>query len=478
MMTTMDRDLGTFFSPEHVAVIGVSPEPTNLGKNIVKNLLTFGFRGEVLPVGIKEGYVFGRRIYRSVDQIDRPIDMAVILTPAKTVPSILEACGRKGITRAVIEAGGFSETGEDSHELEASCRDTAQRFGIRFIGPNCIGVIHMETGLALPFLPLRNDLPAGPVSIMAQSGGVGLSYLRFCAEENIGLRTFVSMGNKLNVDENDLLEHFIRDEGTGIILVHLEGFRDGRRFLEVASRSDKPVLVHKTNRFSQSARIAYSHTAALSTDDTLVTNALDQAGCVRVNTMADAMDYVKILTLPPLRGTRLGVVSRSGGHAVIAADACAHYGFELPPFPEDFLRRIATHVRAGVIRLQNPLDLGDLFDLAFYETIVDELLGRDDVDGVLLVHGYQRGFDEADSRTLIHRIEALIERYRKPVALVVVTEAVELDYLKRNSKLPYSMRRKTPCGPSTCPTDGRRGRNPPFTRTTTPPCPVEAGWRS
>ncbi len=148
------------------------------------------------------------------------------------------------------------------------------------------------------------------------------------------------------------------------------------------------------------------------------------------------MDYIKILTLPPLKGNRLAVVSRSGGHAVIAADACAHYGFELPPFPKDFLGKIESHFRANVIRLQNPLDLGDLFDLGFYEFIVEEMLKRDDVDGVLLGHGYHVGFEQKDSRMLIHRVNQLIDRYQKPVAAVIFTEAVEIDYLKRHSRLP------------------------------------------
>jgi acyl-CoA synthetase (NDP forming) len=425
-----------FFYPDNVVVIGVSPEMTNLGRNIVKNLMDFGYRGEVLSVGIKGGVLYGQRIYHSMDSIDRKIDLAVILTPARTIPGILEQCGRKGIRHVVIESGGFSEMGEDGTPLEEACITVAERFGIRFIGPNGIGITNMENGLALPFWPLREDLTKGPVSVLAQSGGVGLSYLGFLADESVGLNKFISMGNKLNVDENDLLGYLIRDEGTEIILVYLEGFTNGRRFMGIASRSDKPILVHKSNRFTASAQIAHSHTAALFADDQLVDFALEQVGCVRVNTMADALDHIKILTLPHLRGTRLAVVSRSGGHAVIAADACAHYGFSLPPFPQAFLQKIESRFRAHVIRLQNPLDLGDLFDLAFYENIVEEILRREDVDGVLLVHGYRPGFEQEASRSLAKKVEELVERYHKPVAFVVFTEAVELDHLRRHLSIP------------------------------------------
>jgi acyl-CoA synthetase (NDP forming) len=426
----------TFFYPRNIAVIGVSPEKTNLGKNIVQNCLSFGYEGEILPVGLRQGVAFGQRIYRSLEEIDREIDLAVILTPARTVPGLLEQCGGKGIRHVVIESGGFSEMGEEGKPLEKACRDIANKYRIRFIGPNGIGVINLETGLALPFMPLRSDLTLGPVSILAQSGGVGLSYLNFLAEESIGINKFVSMGNKLNVDENDLLSYLIHDRGTKMILLYLEGFTNGSRFVEIASSSDKPILVYKSNRFQASARIAHSHTAALFTDDGLVSDALEQAGCVRINTLDDAMDCIKSQNLPPLRGNRLAVVSRSGGHAVIAADACAYYGFHLAKLPDDFLRKFESRFRAHVIRLQNPLDLGDLFELEFYEYIVEEMLKRDDVDGVLLGHGYRLGYEQEASRELFKRVEHLAEQYQKPVATFVLTEAVEKDYLKKNLKIP------------------------------------------
>ena len=189
-----------FFYPRNIAVIGVSPEETNLGKNIVLNCLTFGFGGEILPVGLSGGVAFGQRIYRSLDEIAREIDLAVVLTPAQTIPGIMEQCGRKGIKHIVIESSGFSELGEQGQSLGKICVEVARRYGIRFIGPNCIGVSNFENGLTLPFMPLRTDLSPGPVSVMAQSGGVGLSYLGFLGDENIGINKFMSIGNKLDVD--------------------------------------------------------------------------------------------------------------------------------------------------------------------------------------------------------------------------------------------------------------------------------------
>jgi acetyltransferase len=430
------KQFNPFFYAKNVVVIGVSPEPANLGRSIVLNCLMFGYAGEVFSVGLSPGVVYGQRIYQSLDEIKQDIELAVILTPAKTIPTILEQCGRKGIKWAVIESAGFSELSADSKPLEQACNDIAKKYGMRFIGPNCLGLANLENGLAVPFLPLRQDLKLGPVSILSQSGGVGLSFLFFLADENMGVNKFISIGNKLNVDENDLLEYLIHDKGTRIILVYLEGFTNGRRFVDIASRSTKPVLVYKSNRFFTSANIAHSHTTALFTDDKLVDHALEQAGCIRLNTMDDALDYIKSQAMPPLKGNRLGIVSRSGGHAVIAADACAYYGFQLANLPHDFFKKFKGHFRANVTRLQNPLDLGDLFELDFYEYIVDEMLKRDDIDGVLLGHGYRRGYEHEASRLLLKKVEQLVEKYQKPVAPVILTEAVEIDYLKKNIKIP------------------------------------------
>ncbi|MDY6879773.1 MAG: acetate--CoA ligase family protein [Thermodesulfobacteriota bacterium] len=435
-MTDLLENLDTFFNPKKVVVCGVSPQLTNFGKTIVQNLLEFGFDGEIFSVGTKGGVIFGQRIYQSIEQIESRIDLAVILTPARTVPSLLEQCGRKGIKNVIIESGGFSEMGGEGISLQARCLAAAKEHGIRFIGPNCLGAINVESGLCVPFSRVNRDLLKGSVSILAQSGGVGLGYLRFLDEERIGVNKFVSLGNKVDINENELLEYLIHDRHTKIILMYLEAFTDGRRFVEIASKCDKPILIHKSNRFEASAQIAHSHTAALFANDELVDYALEQAGCVRVNAMSDAIDYIKILSLPPLRGTRLAVVTRSGGHAVNAADACAHFGFCLPPLPRDFLEKIETRLKANVIRLQNPLDLGDLFDLTFYESIVEETLRLDNVDGVLLGHGYRAGFEKGDSRNFIKKVGELVIKYQKPVAVVVFTEAVEIDYLKSNCNIP------------------------------------------
>ncbi|MGC1404480.1 MAG: CoA-binding protein, partial [Thermodesulfobacteriota bacterium] len=256
-----------FFYPTSVAVIGVSNSPDNLGRNIVSNLLEFQFDGQIFSVGPRGGVLFGQKIYPEIGQIPAEVDLAVILTPAITVVDILRQCGEKGIKRAVIESGGFREFAENRAHLEKELLQVAGKYGIRFIGPNGLGVINRENGLCLPFMAMHKEMRLGHISILAQSGGVGLSYIGFLASENSGINKFVSMGNKLNVTENDLLEFLIQDPGTEVICLYLEGIADGRRLMEIISRSSKPVIIHKSNVSPISAHIAFSHTASLLSDD-------------------------------------------------------------------------------------------------------------------------------------------------------------------------------------------------------------------
>jgi len=229
------------FYPCTIAVIGVSAKPTNLGRNIVANLVEYGFDGIVYAVGPSGGMIETRRIYHSVGDIPDHIDLAVILTPAKTVPGVLEECGQKGVRWAIIETAGFREYGEAGQQLEIEMRQVAEKYGIRFVGPNCIGAINMENGFCVPFPRLKKFVKRGEVSIITQSGGVGMSVLNLMANEGLGLNKFVSVGNMLDLTAEDMLEYMIADEGTRLIFLYLESIQDGRRLMEIARRSPKPI---------------------------------------------------------------------------------------------------------------------------------------------------------------------------------------------------------------------------------------------
>jgi acetyltransferase len=424
------------FSPGSVAVVGVSAKPDNLGRNIMLNLIDFGFNGIVYPVGPSGGTITTRRIYKSVVDIPDHVDMAVILVPARFVPPVMEDCGQKGVKRAIIETAGFSEYSDEGKAIEKEVVAIAKKYNIRFIGPNCIGVINMENGFSVPFPRLTPFIRKGEVSIISQSGGVGLSIMNHMAAEGIGLNKFASVGNMLNIDAEDLLEYYIEDEGTKTIFMYLEGIRDGRRLMQLAKRSPKPILVMKSNIGKLGQNMAASHTASLSSDDRVVDIAFRQSGITRVHDVTTLSNYMKTLRLPLLKNKRLAIISRSGGHAIVAADACETVGFELADFPESFIRDIEKHFRASVIKLTNPLDLGDLFDLDVYYNIVEQTLAQDNVDGVAFLHTSVTTTERGPTRDLIARLDALGKKFNKPVAVYVSANSKEISGLRQNLDFP------------------------------------------
>lgn len=432
-MTSPLRDL---FYPTSVAVVGVSPKPDNLGRNIIYNLTEFGFDGIIYEVGMAGGVFAGRRIYRSVSDIPDQVSLAVILTPARTIPGILEECGQKGVRYAVLESAGFSEFGEAGRAIEAQVLEVARRWGIRFVGPNGIGIMNLENGLCTPFPMLKRTVRRGDISVITQSGGMGLSIINMLSSEMLGLNKFVSAGNMLDSGTEDLMECLIDDPGTSFIAMYLESIHDGRRMVRVAAGSTKPILAIKANTSSLSKSIASSHTASLSSDDAVVDAAFRQCGIIRVSDVDALGSYLKVLRLPPMRGARLAVVSRSGGHAVVAADACEALGFTLPPFPKAFLSEIEQHFRASVIKLTNPLDLGDLFDMEIYKQILERTLQQQNVDGLVFLHTYVAGAETEGSRALMNAVAEMSHRYDKPVALCVSADNEEIAYLKRTVSYP------------------------------------------
>jgi acetate---CoA ligase (ADP-forming) len=413
-----------------VVVIGVSENPYNLARNIIGNLFEFQFNGEIFLVGKKEGILFGRRICTSMDDLREGVDVAVILTPAPTVPGILEACGRKKIPWAIVETGGFREYSEEGARLEEETLRIAKKWGIRIIGPNGIGLINLENGFVVPFVDLkRRPIRKGTVSILAQSGGVSITYCNLLASANVGISKVLSMGNKLDLDEIDYLQYLIQDPRTEIIGLYLESLKRGRELMEIARSTSKPIIIHKANTGEASRNIAKLHTAALANDDKVVEVGLRQADMIRAKDFRSFINAVKILFLPPMKGNNLVVLARSGGIAIIAADSAEMHGFRLLPLAKKFQNRMHSYFRAKVIQPTNPLDLGDLFDFDLYTKILEQVLKIKTVDGILFQHG-AAGEEKEPSRRLIQAVKELSFRYRKPVALCYQTEEEEMAFIK------------------------------------------------
>ncbi len=425
------------FYPRSVVVIGVSSRPENLGRNIVYNLIDFGYDGEIFLVGRRPGFFLGHRIHTDFADLPPGIELAVILTPAAAVPDVMRACVARGITRMVIETGGFREFSAAGAQLEAELLQLAREHGIKFVGPNGISILNRHNGLCLPFMRLNAlEVRAGKMSVISQSGGMALTYLGLGSSENLGIAKMISMGNKTCLDETDYLDYLAADEETAVIGVYLESLPRGRRFFAAVAAAGKPVILHKANTSELSRTIAQSHTAALANDDRVIDAACRQYGIYRVRTFRQFINHVKAFSMPPMRGRRLMIISRSGGHAVVAADAAADYGFDLVDLTPEFVRLVQGHSRAQVIRPTNPLDLGDLFDIDFYIEILHQVLKRPDVDGVLFNHVYQADLEGEASLHLVQAADELSRRYRKPVAMGVFSGARAVAELKRKISFP------------------------------------------
>ena len=427
----------SLFYPQSVVIVGVSDTPGNLGLNIVENLDRFMFSGEVYLVGRSGGQIGKRSIYRTIEDLPETPELAVILIPAIYVPEALEICGQKGIRRAVIETGGFGEFTSEGKKLEQRLLQIAEDYNIRFVGPNCIGIVNLENGLVLPFVSMDPGMMRkGPVSLVSQSGGIVFGGIKLFSCENIGVNKLFSIGNSVNLNENDYLEYLIQDQETRVIGLYLESIADGRQLMRLAAATDKPIVMLKSNTNPASNEIANFHTSALAGNDRVCDCALSQAGIHRVHSLGEMADLLKVFQLPLMVGNNLAVIGRSGGQIVMAADAAHLNKFHLARFSDTLLQEIGKRTRAQVIKMTNPLDMGDIFDLAFYAEVVKAVLAEPGIDGVLMQHLHSQGTETEVTLELIQNIEKLSQQYQKPVVFCIMAERDELLALKAATEFP------------------------------------------
>lgn len=425
-----------FFSPRSIVVFGASATKMNLGQIVLLNNKQIGYEGNLYGIGSQEGDVGGVHIYTSVADLPETPDVAIFLTPAKTVPGLMRECGEKGIRHVVIESGGFSEYSHGDHTLEHDVLAVAHKYGMKVIGPNCVGTVNFDMKMMMPFAFFKDIPIGGRLGLISQSGGVGGSYLRAVAGYGVKPGKFAATGNKLQLDEADFLEYFIQDPKTDIIALYLEGFKRGRAFFDLARACDKPIIIQKSNRSPISAKIAQSHTTALSSDDAVVDSAFRQAAVIRVDDELEFVNAIKVVHMPLMKGNRVAVLSRSGGHAVLSADACAKYGFEMVPFPPSYIEKLKTIYNTRVIAHQNPLDLGEIFDYTIFTTILEEALKLDQYDGVLFNHLYSSDFEGEMSRTFLAGVAKLVAQYQKPVCLTMISDRAEILKVQQSQPFP------------------------------------------
>lgn len=426
-----------FFYPESVVVFGVSTDPKNFARSTIENLEKFGFNGQVYPIGNHKGDLNGKKIFQNIEDVDEVPDLAVLLIPAQNIPVTLNSCGRKGIRHVVIQSAGFSEYRDEHRKLEEDILSIANQWRIRILGPNCLGLVNFQTSLVLPFVPLSpSDFKkGGSVSLISQSGGIFFDTLRTFSRENIGLNKIVTLGNKLDLKENDVLQFLQEDSSTSVIGLHLESISDGRKLMDLAASSSKPIIVLKSNTFPTSREIASFHTSALAGDDEVTTVAMKQSGLHRVQNLREMVETIKMFMLPPMWGNRIAVLTRSGGQGVLLADAAHRYGFEMVTLSDVFYQRVVQKNKAGIIRKTNPVDLGDI-DINFYGPILEQAVQEGSVDGVVFNHYDLLSGEMPPSLQLIDSIRDLSHRYQKPIVFLIVPKKEDWTMIHDRAEVP------------------------------------------
>jgi len=373
------------FYPRSIAVIGASRNRASIGGRLFHNLVKGNFSGPVFPVNPKADVVNSIRTHKSVLDIADPVDLAFIVVPARFALNAVTECAEKGVRGIVMITAGFSELGEEGRLMEQDLLEVVRSAGMRMVGPNCMGVLNTDVAVSMDgtFAPVFP--PRGNVAMSSQSGALGIAILDYALRNNIGISTFVSVGNKADISGNDLLLYWEGDPATDVIVLYLESFGNPRRFARIAKRiaRKKPILAVKSGRTSAGTRAASSHTGALASADVAVDALFHQAGVIRTNTLEELFDVTVLLANQPVpAGRRVGVITNAGGPGILAADALESNGLTLPEFSEELQGKL-REVLSEEASTRNPVDLIASAGAAEYAHCLNAMLESDEVDAVI-----------------------------------------------------------------------------------------------
>ena len=379
----MPSSLTPFFEAKGVAVIVASSNPRKLSYGILKNLIDYSYQGGIYPGNPGAAEILGKPCFAAVSQVPDPVDLAVIVLPVAATPAAIEECGNRGIKAVIILSGGFKETGPAGQALEDQCLQTAHQYGMRVIGPNCVGVVNLHNGLNTTFI---NGLPdVGGIGFVSQSGAVCGGVVDLVKGKKIGFSSFTSLGNEADVTETDVIEYLGDDPRTTVIATYVEQIKDGRHFLEVARRVSlkKPIVLIKAGKTSAGARAVSSHTGSLAGSYAAYQAAFKQAGVIEVDSVTDLFDVAMTLDFQPLpQGKRAVILTNAGGPAALASDSLSANGFTL----EDLEPATSQALRGKLnpaAQIGNPVDMLGGAEPADYAFAVSTLLKDNQVDVIL-----------------------------------------------------------------------------------------------
>ncbi|UCE73757.1 MAG: acetate--CoA ligase family protein [Methanomassiliicoccales archaeon] len=410
----MPENLDAIFKPRSIAVVGTSRKDGTIGREILYNLVAYGFNGPVYPVNPKAAYVNSIKCYPSISAIPDKVDLAIIVIPKEQVLSVVEECGEKGVKGIVVISAGFKEIGEKGIQLEKELVRMIKKYGIRLVGPNCMGVINTAKDIRMD-ATFGSTLPLdGQVGFMSQSGALGNIILEYADELKIGFSKFVSMGNKADVSGNDLLMDFEDDENTKIILMYLESFGNPRKFTKIARRltKKKPIIAVKAGRTLAGARAASSHTGALAGLDVAVDALFEQCGVLRATSIEELFDYAVAFSNQPLpKGKKVAIVTNAGGPGIIATDACVSLGLKMSTFDKETYKKL-EEILPEEASTQNPVDILGDGGPKRYEKALDVVLKDINVDSVITIFVPPLMSKALDVAVAISKVSA---NYDKPV---------------------------------------------------------------
>jgi 4-hydroxybutyryl-CoA synthetase (ADP-forming) len=374
-----------FLSPSSIAIVGASEKP-GVGKAIFSNIVN-GYKGKIYPITPSSSSVFGIKAYKSVLDVNEDIDLAVVATPGKIVPAVMEEIGRKKIRASIIVSAGFKEVDEAGAKLEQIIGDIGRQYGIRIIGPNCLGIMSLTEQNLVNLTFLKITPKYGEIALVSQSGAICAATVEDAMAQGIGFSKVISMGNKVDMDENDILELLEDDPTTKVIVMYLEDIHNGRRFMNVAKRitlqKRKPIIVLKAGRTPEGAKAAMSHTGALMGSDEVYESVFKQSGVIRVDTMQELFELATAFSKQPLPVSTKGIaiVSNAGGPAIISTDACSKY--KIPMADISSSKEVISKVIPPHGSSKNPVDIVGDADFNRFEKVLQEVLSNHNVGSVV-----------------------------------------------------------------------------------------------
>lgn len=411
MSTT--EELRAIFQPRSIAVIGASRSHLKIGHETLLNTLVGGFKGKVYPVNPNAEEIMGLRTYPDIKSIEDEIDLALIVVPAKLVPGVMRECVEKKVKGAIIITAGFSEAGEEGKRLEKEVVEIAKDAKMRFVGPNTMGYKSPVDNLDASFV--YGMARPGKIALISQSGALASGMIYYANAERIGLSRIISVGNKADIDDADLIEYLESDDATTVIAMYIEQIKDGKRFLEVVRKAKKPIVAIKAGRSESGAAAAMTHTGSLSGSDRVYDSAFKQIRIQRVLDIEELFDFARALAYqPPAKGNRVGIVTNGGGAGIMLTDWLVDFGLKVPPIAEDTKEKLEK-ILPDIAVPRNPVDVFGDAGFFRYWAAGTALLEDSNIDQVILtcVHaGYARPREYAGA---VLKLTAKKRHIEKPI---------------------------------------------------------------